>query len=296
MTTVVSTWLALILAAAAGLKAWRAEQAAEALATYGVSRPAIQRVSVWALISVELGLAGALVAGASVAAAGAAALFLAFALATSLALLAGRGGRPCACFTSASRLGWTSPIRALVLAGVAGVLALGWLGRGPSGYERWLTVAVSISLAAAAALALAVLALAREVGVLRMELGGRGALEIGEEGPELGAAQAWATAVPANPRAMMTLAIFTSDGCPLCRRVEPAVAHVAADPLLAVRIFDEVADAPIWAQAAVPGSPYAVALGLTGVALAKGTFNGLAQLESVVATARAREQGLAIAA
>jgi hypothetical protein len=296
MTTVVSTWLALILATAAGLKAWRAEQAAEALATYGVSRRAVQHALVWAVISVELGLAGALVAGAPAAAAAGAALFLAFALLTSAALLAGRGGRPCACFTSASRLGWTSPIRALALAATAGVLALGWLSKAPSGYERWLTVAVSISVAAAGALALAVLALAREVGVLRLELGGRGALEIGEEGPELGSAQAWATAAPASPRALIRLAIFTSDGCPLCRRVAPAVAHVAADPLLAVRIFDEVTNAPTWARAAVPGSPYAVALDLAGVALAKGTFNSLAQLESVIATARAREGGFAVAA
>ena len=296
MTTVLSTWLAVILAISAGLKAWRAGQAAEALATYGVARPAARRVLVWGLISVELGLAGALLSGAPGAAAGAAALFLLFALLTTAALLAGRGGRPCACFTSASRLAWTSPLRALALATVAGVLALGWLPGAPSGYERWLTVAVSISLAAAGALALAVLALAREVGVLRMEAGGRGALEIGEEGPQLGAAQPWATAVHASPRAIMALAIFTSDACPLCRLVEPAVAHVAADPLLAVRVFDEHADAPIWAQATVPGSPYAVALDLAGVALAKGTFNSLAQLESVVATARARERGLAVAA
>jgi hypothetical protein len=43
----------------------------------------------------------------------------------------------------------------------------------------------------------------------------------------------------------MMLAIFSSEGCPLCRRVAPAVAHVAADPLLAVRIFDETAGAAI---------------------------------------------------
>jgi len=40
----------------------------------------------------------------------------------------------------------------------------------------------------------------------------------------------------------------------------------------------------------VPGSPYAVALGRDGTVLAKGTFNSLAQLESVVATAMRRRQ------
>ena len=46
----------------------------------------------------------------------------------------------------------------------------------------------------------------------------------------------------------------------MCRRLAPAVNYVAADPLIAVRVFDEVADATTWAAADVPGSPYAVAL------------------------------------
>lgn len=296
MTTALSIWLALILDVSAGSKAWRADRSAEALATYGISRFRVQRVLLWALVSVELALAAALVAEAPGAAAITAVLFLAFAGVTTAALLAGRGGRPCACFGSASRLTWTSPIRALALAAVAGVVALGWLPAAPSGYDRWLTIGLAVSVAAIVALALALLALAREVGVLRLETGSRGALEIDGEGPRLGVAQTWAAAVPTSPRALMKLAIFTSDGCPLCRRVEPAVTHVAADPLVAVTIFDEVADAPVWTQAAVPGSPYAVALDLDGVALAKGTFNGLAQLESVVATARARERRVSVAA
>jgi hypothetical protein len=65
--------------------------------------------------------------------------------------------------------------------------------------------------------------------------------------------------------------------------------------LVSVAIFDEAADARVWGDGAIPGSPYAVALDLDGVALAKGTFNGLAQLESVVATARAREREAPVA-
>lgn len=296
MTTAVSTWLALILGVSAGSKAWRADQAAEALATYGISRTSFQLSTVWGLVSAEFGLAAALVAGVPGAAEAVASLFLAFAALTSAALLAGRSGQPCACFGSASRLGWTSPIRALALAALEGTVALGWLPRAPSDYDRWLTLGLAVSVAAVAALGLSVLALAREVGVLRLRMSTQGALEIDDEGPAVGIAQTWAAAVPATPRALMKLAIFTSDGCSLCRRVEPAVAHVAADPLLSVRIFDELADAPVWAQATVPGSPYAVALDLDGVALAKGTFNSLAQLESVLATARVRERGVSVAA
>jgi hypothetical protein len=296
MATAVSIWLVLILGASACLKARRPGQAAAALATYGVPSGRARRLAVWALISVEFALAGALVAGASWAAGAVAALFLAFAAFTLAALLAGRRGRPCACFGSSSRLGWSSPVRAAALALVAGVAALGWLPRAPSAYDRWLTAGLSVSVAAVGALALVVLALAREVGVLRLGASGRGALEIPEEGPPVGSSQAWAATVRSSPQALLSLAIFTSEGCPLCRALAPAVEHVAADPMLAVRTFDEVTDAPTWVQAEVPGSPYAVALNMEGVVLAKGTFNSLGQLESILGTARMREQGLSLAA
>ncbi|HST34761.1 MAG TPA: MauE/DoxX family redox-associated membrane protein [Solirubrobacteraceae bacterium] len=297
MTTLVSIWLALALGASAAAKAWRSPQAAPALATYGVRGAARQRAGLWLLVTVELAVAAALVAGFDWALGAAAGLFALFAATTATALLAGRGGRPCACFGGSSRLGWATPVRAAAPALLAGAAALGWFPQAPSGYDRWLTLGLSLSVVAIAALAVAVLALAREVGVLRLSAGdARGALEIESEGPELGEAQPWAQAIEAGPRTLLRLAVFTSDGCPLCGQVAPAVEHVAGDPLLAVRSFDEHRDAAVWAAAAVPGSPYAVALGLDGVALAKGTFNGLGQLESVLATARSRERGLSLAA
>ncbi len=296
MSTALSILLASILAVSAGSKAWHAERSAQALATYGVSPVRIQHPIVWALIALELGLAVSLVVATPYAPEAASALFLAFAALTTGALVAGRRGQPCACFGSAARLSWSSPVRALLMAAAAGILASGWLPSAPTNYDRWLTVGLVASLAAIAVLFAFVLALAREVGVLRLQNTAQGALEIEQEGPSLGARQAWATAVPTNPRALIRLAVFTSDGCPLCRRVAPAIAHVAADPLVAVGIFHESADAPVWAQAAAPGSPYAVALDLEGVALAKGSFNSLAQLESILGTARAREREVPIAA
>jgi hypothetical protein len=296
VTALVSIWLALILCVTAVLKAWRSERAAAGLETFGFGGVAAQRAGIWLLIGCELALAVLLAAGVGWAATAAAGLFAGFTAVTSGALLGGRGGRPCACFGASSRLSWSSPARAAALALVAGVCASGRLPDGPSGYDRWLTLGLSLSLAALAALAVALLALAREVGVLRMSAGSRGALEIDSEGPEVGIAQPWAQAIERGPQTALRLAIFTSDGCPLCAQLTPAVAHVAADPLLAVRTFDEHADAPVWAQAAVPGSPYAVALSADGVALAKGTFNSLSQLESVLSTARFRERGLTLAA
>jgi hypothetical protein len=296
VTALVSIWLALILAVSAGLKAWRSDRAAAALATYGVLARGPQRALVWTLVAVELALAVLLTAGVVWAAGAAAGLFGAFAGGMLAALLVGRAGRPCACFGADSRLSWSSPARAALLAITAAVTALGWLPRAPSGYDRWLTLGLSLSLVAVAGLGVALLALAREVGVLRLAAGGRGALEIPEEGPELGVEQPWAAAIERGPRTALRLAVFSSEGCPLCKQVAPAVQHVAADPLVAVRVFDEHADATVWAQAGVPGSPFAVALSLDGATLAKGTFNSLDQLESVLATARFREQGLTLAA
>jgi hypothetical protein len=296
MTTALSVWLVAVLVAAAGLKAWQPEQAAAALATYGIDRERLQRGVLLLLVAGELTLAVALTAGADWAAGAVAGLFLAFSGVALAALLAGRRGRPCACFGAASRLGWWSPISSFALALIALLVALGWLPDAATSYDRWLTAGLSLSLMAVLLLGLAVLALAREVGVLRLGAIGPGALEILDEGPQLGVAQPWAGAVDASPRALLLVAIFSSPNCPVCRQAAPAADHVSRDPLLAVRVFDEELDAAVFRQADVPGSPYAVALDLDGIAIAKGTFNNLPQLESILASARARELGVAVVA
>ena len=295
MDAVAQTLLALVLLAAAALKLRDRERSADALATYGLAGVGVRRGVLAAIVAIELALAGALIGGAGWAGAAACGLFCGFSLAAAGALAVGRRGRPCACFGAVSRLSAATVAQSLLAAALALAIARGWLGGSPGHYTRWLTVAVTASLALVAVLAAVVFALAREVGVLRLSLAGQGALEIPDEGPRVGARQPWADSLPVAPGTLLGLAIFSSEGCPMCRRLEPAVAYVSADPLLSVRVFDEVADAGTWAAAAVPGSPYAVALDGLGVALAKGTFNSLVQLESIVATARAREMELAVA-
>jgi hypothetical protein len=296
LSTIISIWIGLVLVLAAGAKAARPARSAAALATYGIAAPALQRGALWLLVCCEATLAVALAAGAGAAAFLAAVLFALFAATSAVALLAGRKGAPCACFAASARLDWHTPLRSAALALLAGATALGWFPDAPSGYDRWLTLALSLSVAAIAALGVALLALAREVGVLRLSGGARGALEIASEGPAVGEHAPWAEQLELGSRALLRLAVFSSEGCPLCEQVAPAVAHVAADPLVAVRVFDEHVDSVVWRAAAVPGSPYAVALSTDGMTLAKGTFNSLGQLESVLATARARERGPALAA
>jgi hypothetical protein len=155
--------------------------------------------------------------------------------------------------------------------------------------EQWLTIGLVAALAGLVALSLVVLALAREIGMLRLSVAPRGALEVDHEGPEIGARSALAGAfgdllIPGKT----ALAVFTSEGCGMCRALAPTVASFAAHPAVVVKTFDEVSDADAWTAADVPGSPFAVALDADGTVLAKGTFNTGAQLESVLAAAERR--------
>ena len=144
-------------------------------------------------------------------------------------------------------------------------------------------------LVAIAALAVVVLALAREIGMLRLAVPQSGALEISHEGPEVGAISPLAEAFEDElARNRIGLAVFTSEGCGLCKALAPTVTAFGAHPSVVLRTFDEVEHAGAWAAADVPGSPFAVALDADGTVLAKGTFNSGAQLESVLATAERR--------
>jgi hypothetical protein len=84
------------------------------------------------------------------------------------------------------------------------------------------------------------------------------------------------------------LGVFVSAGCRVCHALEPAIASLSREGFLAVESFEENSDRTLWRRLNVPGSPYAIALDPGGTVLAKGTFNSLAQLESVLATAEHR--------
>jgi hypothetical protein len=283
--------LAGVLAVAAVLKLRDPVATRGALATYGLEREGARRAAWAGVIVAELALAVGLALGSDLAAHLAAALFAAFAVALGIALARGRAGAPCGCLGGRSRVGLPAILRALALAAAcAAVPAL--RGVEPSA-EGWLAVGLAAALAGVAVLAVAVLALAREIGELRLRLGPQSALEVPGEGPEVGSRSELLSSFELSPDVHLALAVFTSEGCPLCRTLEPAVDYFARDPLVALRRFDERRDATAWRALDVPGSPYAVALGLDGTVLAKGTFNSLGQLESVLATAERREREVA---
>lgn len=282
--------LFVVLVVSAAAKAVDGVGTRAALATYGVKRPAVAG-SLWmAVVGSELLLALGLLAGVRAAAWATAALLAVFVLAQLAALARGRAGAPCGCLGARGRLSRGSVLRAAGLAGLALFVAAS--PRPALDTEQWLGIGLGFALTGLAALGVVVLALAREVGSLRLAISPQGALEVPHEGPEVGARIAVSEAFGDDlTGGRLGLAVFTSEGCAMCRALAPVVAGFGRHPHVALRIFDEVADAAAWQAADVPGSPYAVALDAGGAVLAKGTFNSGAQLESVLATAERRRVG-----
>jgi len=278
----------LIGAVVAKLASPRAGQ--EALGGFGFQTPGARAVAFWSLIVVEAGLAVAVVVGSTEAAWLGAALMLLFALTMAGAIMRGRAGEPCGCFGARSRIGWTGVGRNLALA--AGFIVVAVLDSSDLSTDQWLGLGLIGALGACVGLGVATLALAREVGLLRLRVGPAGALEIPNEGPELGSRAELVREIADAGEAELALAVFSSAGCHVCEAMRPAVDSIAAHPAVAVGNFDEQADSAAWVALDVPGSPYAVALDPDGTVLAKGTFNNLAQLESVLAAAERRRGSL----
>jgi hypothetical protein len=281
--------LAALLAGAALLKLASPRSSAAALGTFGLAPSPLRWIAWGGLIGAELALAAGVGAGSDTAAYLAAALLALFVLVMVGALVRGQSGAPCACFGSRSKVGWWGVGRNFALA--AAFAAVPMLPTESISTEQWLGLGLVVALLACAGLAVAMLALAREVGMLRLRLGPQSALEIPEEGPPLGGRAEIAAGFDRGPRTELLLGVFLSEGCHVCRTIEPALESLARDPVLSLRVFEEVADADSWRRLEVPGSPYGVALDLDGTVLAKGSFNTMAQLESVLATAERRRAG-----
>jgi hypothetical protein len=282
--------LGIVLAGAALAKLASPRASIAAMASFGFDGGPLRPIAWAGLIAIELGLGVAVALGSDTAAYLAAGLMLLFAALTASAVLRGEAGAPCACFGPRSKVSWLGVLRNL---GLAAAFAL--VPRVDSialSTDAWLGIAAGVSLLGCAGLAIAVLGLAREVGMLRLRLGTQGALEIAGEGPDVGSrAETLANrlAVPAaNGSERLGLAVFSSEGCHLCQTLSPAIENVANDPHVTVGVFDEAVDAALWTELGVPGSPFAIATDDQGIVLAKGTFNNLAQLESVLATAARR--------
>ena len=214
------------------------------------------------LVAIEAGLAAGVLAGLTAAAWTAAAAFVTFAAAQSIAIAAGRGGAPCGCFGARGRISWGAVVRATLLAAAAALLA--GLNTESAATTAPDFLAVLAVLAAIVVAGMIVLRTRRPAG----------ALDIAGEGPPLGTNLDLGDGV--------RLALFTSAGCHLCSSLVPRAERLGA------KIIDEAAGTAHWSAANVPGAPFAVALAGDGTVLAKGTVNTPAQLHSVAGAAGAR--------
>lgn len=257
------------------------------LVVFGVVRPAAQWLAWGGLISVEATLAMAIVAGDDLALLVASVLFGSFALLHYRLVRRGESGQACGCFGARGTVSWTAVAQNAALSGVA---AVGFLGvRGQLAERDVLGIAVVVLAVVVIGLAAAVLALAREIGVLRIAMQSTGALEIADEGPAVGTLLETSQWVEAQGQDFV-LAVFVSDGCPMCQSLGPSLDLIRGDPRIAVLVFDEERDQDAWREFRSPGAPYAVALDPDGLVLAKGVANSLPQLESVIATAARRRE------
>ena len=288
LATVVQVLLGLVLVGTAAAKLAAPARTRAALATFGLRHPRARSTAWVAAIAAELILGVGVALGEDIAAWGAAALMLVFAAALTRALRRGKTGEPCGCLGPRSRVSHAALGRTLVLA-AAFALAPFVPGEDPT-TEGWLALGLALTVAAIGGLAVLVLALAREVGELRLAIGPSPALEIAGEGPPLGSRAEVIDRFSPASAARFAVAVFSSEGCPMCVALEPAVQALTRDPLLAVEVFDEQAHADVWQALAIPGSPYAIVLTRDGVVLAQGTFNSIRQLESLVATAESRKR------
>lgn len=138
-------------------------------------------------------------------------------------------------------------------------------------------------------LCIVVIALARQVGTLHLRLGPRGALEIDDEGPELGSILPAVPARAADGSSVVIggpgegrLVLFSSPTCIVCREVAPGLPAAArAGGLVPQVVHDPDAERTL----DVPGTPFLLVLDDLGVVRAKGTVNNLEQIEGLVDTA-----------
>lgn len=274
-----SATLAAALAVAAVLKASRPREALVGLEALGVPRGAPPRVVLAGAAGLEGLLALGVATGLALAAYAAAASMALFSALLALALVRGRGGEPCPCFGSRGAIGGRALVR-------NALLGIGFAALPPLAYPLSRTgsaVAVGFALAAAAA---AWLLARRADAAPPRRVPAAGALEVLDEGPELGSRVQLVERFASGSN--LLVAVFGSAGCAVCASLGRAIEQLAGHPEVSVLELDEQRDADVWSALAIPGSPYALALSPEGVVLAKGTFNTARQLESVLATAERR--------
>ncbi|HYM63957.1 MAG TPA: MauE/DoxX family redox-associated membrane protein [Gaiellaceae bacterium] len=291
MDTAFSLAVAAVLLGAALAKIRARREFIRGLEAYGL--PERVRPAFWALLVTVEGTLGALLAlgaFAGPAVYGAIALGTVFVAALARARLSGARRLPCGCFGGRRERSTSFLLaRAGLFTALAGAAAAAQAGKVPTpSAEAAVLASLAFLALALVGLGVLVLALFRQVGVLSARLAPQGALELAEEGPELGRP---APELDDLARTGSALVAFFSPTCPLCRDLAPAVGALRRDGIQ-VRVVDEAADQEAFDRWNVPGSPFAVHV-LDGAVMAKGLVNTLEQLDGLVSLGHARRRAAA---
>jgi Thioredoxin len=133
-------------------------------------------------------------------------------------------------------------------------------------------------------LGISVLALLRQVGVLHARIAPMGTHFAGE-GPEVGSIAPdvgldWA-------RAQLSLVVFTSATCTICRELKPSIeAMRKSDPSLVVHTVTLEQHAAVFSAFNVRSTPYVITVSPGKYVLGRGVANTLEQIEELVREAR----------
>lgn len=286
--TAIALGVVLLTSAASKLRGWT--DLPDILAAYGVPSQ-LRTASAVALVSVEAVLGGLLVAGLAVVPAASAALLLGVVFTLALVRLRAQGVRRlrCGCFGASERSIGFVLARALGLTGLAGLAVLATELRigAPSG-DTMILLALAALAVAVVVLGVLLLALYRQVGVLSLRIAPRAALELADEGPELGHP---APALSDLARRGAELVAFFSENCRLCRELAPAVRALGREGLR-VHVVSESESPETFAAWRVPGTPFVVHV-IDGAVVAKGSINTLEQLDHLIALGRSRRNDAA---
>lgn len=271
--------LAVVFAWAGIAKLATLNRFAMVLGTHSVPRP-LRRPGAMLLAGVEIAIGALLGAGIATTPVAIAAAVVSgvFALALVRTRLRGNTRSTCGCFggrraTNTNLLivrgGMIAAASTLLASGVADIT-------GPRPETLRSTVLAVLGILVIG-LALAVIALFRQVGVLSLRLAPQTALELLDEGPAIGEP---APLLPELTRMGQELVAFVSLNCRMCLEVLPGLRALDRDTL-PVHWVREDAEEEVFADWAVPGTPYVVYL-VDGVVRSKGLVNTLEQIDWVL--------------
>ena len=255
VATAIRLGMGAVLVGSALLKLASPRSSVAALSTFGFTDARLRWVAWGSVICAELVLGAGVAAGSDRAAYLAAALMALFGLLLLGALMRGRAGAPCACFGSRSRVSRLGVLRNFAMAA-----ALRGVAAAPRGVAQHRSVARARARRGAARPA------PDSPSRYWPWRGRSGCCGCGWARPRRSRSPSEGPAARRGRRAVRALRVRARPAASCSPsssrraatsavRLEPAIEGLAADPVVSVLVFDEVADAEVWRRVGGPRQP-----------------------------------------